>query len=243
MTKDNLTYDDIYSRLITLGNDRRDNCDSKAYYENHDGKKDNRSTLDYCTWCKSRKEKRYQGHNHTNCQKMAAYRNKKKQKKQSAQTANQVTVTEATAFMVDQTTVSNSDSWIFDSGCSSHCTGDRTQFTNLRPHSGTLTIADGTKLAITRKDTVQLNCRLSSGNVTPATLYNVLLVLHLGMNRLFSWTTVSRKGFKMTGLAEDIKLMDKNGKEVLWAKRDGSNQNVIQVVNNTANICFLLQLA
>ena len=84
MTKDNLTYDDIYSRLITLGNDRRDNCESKAYYGNHDGKKDDGSTLDYCTWCKSRKEKRYQGHNHTNCQKLAAYRNKKKQKKQNA---------------------------------------------------------------------------------------------------------------------------------------------------------------
>ena len=138
--------------------------------------------------------------------------------------------------MVGQTTVSDPDSWIFDSGCSSHCTGDRTQFTNLRPHSGTLTIADGTKLAITGKGTIQLNYRLSSGNVTPATLYDVLLVPDLGMNRLFSWTTVSRKGFKMTGLAEDIKLMDKNGKEVLWAKRDGSNQNVIQVVNDTANL-------
>ena len=32
--------------------------------------------------------------------------------------------------------------------------------------------------------------------------------------------------------------MDKNGKEVLWVKRDRSNQNVIQVVNDTANLVF-----
>src|SRR5690349_20019188 len=48
--------------------------------------------------------------------------------------------------------------------------------------------------------------------------------------------TVSWKGFKMTSLVVNIKLLDNNGKNTLGAKRDESNQNIIQVVNNTANL-------
>jgi len=66
----------------------------------------------------------------------------------------------------------------------------------------------------------------------PVIRHDVLMVPCLRQN-LFSWKTVSRKGFSMIGRDEDIKLQDKEGKDVLWAK-EVLGSHVIQLVENIA---------
>jgi len=64
----------------------------------------------------------------------------------------------------------------------------------------------------------------------PVIRHDVLMVPCLRQN-LFSWKSVSRKGFSMIGRDEDIKLQDKEGKDVLWAK-EVLGSHVIQLVEN-----------
>jgi hypothetical protein len=65
-----------------------------------------------------------------------------------------------------------------------------------------------------------------------AELHNVLMVPCLRQN-LFSWKSVSRKGFSMIGRDTDIKSQYKQGNDVLWAK-EISGSHVIQLVEDIA---------
>jgi len=65
-----------------------------------------------------------------------------------------------------------------------------------------------------------------------AVLNDVLLVPCLRQN-LFSWKSVAKRGFSMTGKDEDIKLQDREGKDVLWAK-EVSGCHVIQLEEHIA---------
>ena len=111
-------------------------------------------------------------------------------------------------------------------------THDTGVFDSLRTHGGFVKFANGSKGEISGIGNVKLRCRLPGGRMGPVVLHDVLMVPCLRQN-LFSWKSVSRKGFSMIGRDEDIKLQDKQGKDVLWAK-EVSGSHVIQLVEDIA---------
>jgi len=50
---------------------------------------------------------------------------------------------------------------------------------------------------------------------------------------LFSWKSVAKRGFSLIGKGTDIKLQDKEGRDILWAK-EISVSHVIQLVEDVA---------
>jgi hypothetical protein len=227
-TKTNLTYSEVFGRLLDLGAGKSTDGDDKAYRSfagptgsgNGNGKE--------CTWCKSKKDT-YQGHLYSECRKLKAHQKKKKEKKEKEATAKQTSeVTEATAFMAS--TNQTSKTWIFDTAASSHMTSDKNTMTDIREHGGFVRVANSQRMKVTGIGKVHLQCRLQDGSTQPATLEDVLLVPDLDSHGLFSWEAISRKGFKMIGYGKNIELETKEGRKVLWAKMEDKDP-VIQLVS------------
>jgi hypothetical protein len=235
-TKTNLTYSEVFGRLLDLGAGKSTDGDDKAYRSfagpNGNGKE--------CTWCKSKKDT-YQGHLYSECRKLKAHQKKKKEKKEKeAATAKQTSeVTEATAFKTSEVTEATafmastnqtSKTWIFDTAASSHMTSDKNTMTDIREHGGFVRVANSQRMKVTGIGKVHLQCCLQDGSTQPATLEDVLLVPDLDSHGLFSWEAISRKGFKMIGYGKNIELETKEGRKVLWAKMEDKDP-VIQLVN------------
>jgi len=254
-TKLDLTYDQVFARLLDLNVANKSNsADDKAYSSNQGDKGKNRDNGKECTWCKSKKDN-FKGHLYTECRKLKAHQKNKKEKKEAS--AKQTTeISESTAFMAREFTEATasafmatsgssgssqpSKSWFFDTAASSHMTSDKNTLTDFRKHGGIVRVANSQSMEVTGIGKVQLQCRLQNGSALPATLDNVLLVPELDSHGLFSWAAVRRKGFRMIGEDDDIVLETKAGKKVLWAKME-DNDPVIQLVENKARFTSYFQ--
>lgn len=106
--------------------------------------------------------------------------------------------------------------WILDSGASRHMTGSVDDFSDLRPQTGTISIAGGLKLPIQGQGTVRLRCLLQDGSTCIAELTNVLYSSELRGTRLFSWPYVRHQG-ELHGKGNHMAI-HVNGRQVLWAK-------------------------
>jgi hypothetical protein len=215
-TKTNLTYSEVFGRLLDLGAGKSTDGDDKAYRSfagptgsgNGNGKE--------CTWCKSKKDT-YQGHLYSECRKLKAHQKKKKEKKEKEATAKQTSeVTEATAFKTSEDTEATafktseiteatafmastnqtSKTWIFDTAASSHMTSDKNTMTDIRKHGGFVRVANSQRMKVTGIGKVHLQCRLQGGSTQPATLEDVLLVPDLDSPVYFHGKQSVEKGLK-----------------------------------------------
>ena len=241
-TKGDLTFEDVHSRLLDLNaNHSLGNKGEKAYRVEKSGK--NKGPKE-CTWCKKRNF-HAKGHTWQECNKLKASKKNDKNAKEDEKVrlASQEITTEnsstfATAFVVSTNLVPSnaSDAWIFDTRCTSHMTHNADMLYSHRSHGGFVKFANGSKGEISGIGIVKLRCRLPGGQVGLAVLNDVLLVPCLRQN-LFSWKSVAKRGFSMTGKDEDIKLQDREGKDVLWAK-EVSGSHVIQLEEHIARFSY-----
>ena len=230
--------EDIHSRLLDLNaNHSLGNKGEKAYRVEKSGK--NKGPKE-CTWCKKRNF-HAKGHTWQECNKLKASKMNDKSAKEDEKVrlASQEVTTEnsstfAPAFVVSTNLIPSnaSDAWIFDTGCASHMTHDADMLDSHRSHGGFIKFANGSKGEISGIGIVKLRCRLPGGQEGLAILNDVLLVPCLRQN-LFSWKSVAKRGFSMIGKDEDIKLQDREGKDVLWAK-EVSGSHVIQLEEDIA---------
>lgn len=110
--------------------------------------------------------------------------------------------------------------WIFDSGASRHMSGHQSDFVDLRPRTGTISIAGGAKLPVEGIGSIRLMLKLPDGGTQPAIFTDVLYSRHLLGTRLFSWSHV-RHNFQLNGQGNDIHIRSRGGKCVMWAKFHG----------------------
>ena len=101
---------------------------------------------------------------------------------------------------------------------------------------------NGTYLPVSGIGTVHLQSKLRNGEIISSVLSDVLLVPELGEDSLFSWTHVSKKGFRMIGTEEGIEMEDSNGKKVLWAESDGGTL-VIQTQDQSSETEYNAQVS
>jgi len=240
--KGDLTFKDVHSRLLDLNaNHSLGNKGEKEYRVEKSGK--NKGPKE-CSWCKKR-DFHAKGHTWQECNKLKESKKNDKSAKEDEKVrlASQEVTTEnsstfATAFVVSTNLIPSnaSDVWIFDTGCTSHMTHGADTLDSQRSHGGFIKFANGSKGEISRISIVKLRGRLTGGQVGLAVLNDVLLVPCLRQN-LFSWKSVAKRGFSMTGKDEDIKLQDREGKHVLWAK-EVSGSHVIQLEEYIARFSY-----
>lgn len=199
-----------------------------------------------CSWCKSRKYK-HEGHDYSECRKLKAHQKKKTDRKNAAKIAHLSATAEPenqmcdTAFAAEFQISSSHPKWISDTGASAHMTGCKHDFETMIPlKNHSVKIADNSHVPVTGKGIVRLNLKNQQGEVISTILNDVLLVPSFGKTRLFSWDAVSRKGYTLIGEGKDIKLRDKNGREVLWAKA-GDKVHVVQLKEYNAKFSSYIE--
>ncbi|KAK4084477.1 uncharacterized protein Triagg1_957 [Trichoderma aggressivum f. europaeum] len=127
------------------------------------------------------------------------------------------------AFAVNVTPqlLATSSTWIFDSGATRHMSGHESDFIEIRPRTGTISIANGTKLAVDGIGTILMLLRLPDGTVVDTVFTDALYSRGLQNTRLFSWCQV-RHRFQMSAHGNDIFVHKRDGKLVMWANyREG----------------------
>ncbi|KAI1004075.1 hypothetical protein K3495_g4137 [Podosphaera aphanis] len=183
------------------------------------------------------------GHLYTECRKLKASQQKKKEKKaaNAAQASkfhddsDSIRNFHNTSFMAVKIPSPTSQDWIFDTGASAHMTRCRHDFKNFKYLNGrTVKIANNAQIPVTRTGTVRLKLLNRQGKIIWTVLYDVLFVPSFGKTRLFSWEAIRKKGFKLLGEGNDLCIIDKNGEEVLWAKA-GEQARIVQVKKYEAN--------
>lgn len=224
-TKQNLTYDDVCSRLLELSlNSTTNNDINKAYVSKQ--KKDYKvndfkpKVKKECSFCKSKK-KWYKGHTLENC------RNKKKEENANIVNSSENECNDIDIAFPASTSYRTNNKWIFDTGATSHMTGNEQVFDNLRPYEGIVRLGDGNGVQITHIGNVKLSALLPSGATKNIVLHDVLYVPDLKCS-LMSWKTIRSKGITMKG-DNDINLF-KDGEMVGWIVEE-NKENIFQVAN------------
>jgi len=115
-TKENLTYNDIYQRLMDLAStSNQGSLDNTAYKVKMD------KPPKECSWCQ-KQGYFYKGHVWKNCRKLKAFKEKEKKKDDKG---NLATTSEATAFLANVTPSSCHHNWVFDTGATTHMTANK----------------------------------------------------------------------------------------------------------------------
>lgn len=215
-TKQNLSYDDVYQKLMDLhANDTAQSGSDKSYYSkdqkgknrskkaaaNNSGSnslKPNGSRIQECTWCKSR-DLSFNGHEYQDSCRLKRHQEKQKSKSAKAKVANDSDTADQIdrAFIaVDQAAVdyafststnSNTHSvWVFDTGATKHMSSDFSLFHSVNKYIGTVTLADDSHVDATGIGEVRLTALLPDGSTHKVRLQNVLLVPKLGRTNLLS---------------------------------------------------------
>ena len=120
----------------------------------------------------------------------------------------------------------------------SRCIND---FTSITPSTRSINIAGGGKLAIEGSGTVKLRARLPDGSTKEHILTNVLYSRQLNSTRLFSWTYISRKGYKLSATRNTIQVMNQAYEVMLYAVQNSSALFKIQLDQPTANFATYQQ--
>ncbi|KAI0993108.1 hypothetical protein K3495_g15076, partial [Podosphaera aphanis] len=242
MSKDRITFADVNKRLLDIQSSRSLTYgDSKAYSVKdkpfHNEKKKEKE----CTWCKAR-NKKYQGHQHSECRQLKAFKESEKHKK-GKEKAHAVkpnfsdkSSVQSLDFAEEKAFVSRSlisHPWILDSGTSAHMSPFREDFTLLSPKQGTVEIASGSLIPIHGLGKTEIDLCLSNRRVIAATFDKVLFVPKLG-DRLLSESMLEKDGFSISSFNGHRRVL-KNNEEILYARVNGSGQYIVQTVNEKSS--------
>ena len=168
-TKQDLTYDQAYQRLLDLPSTQGTDSPSgdKAYTAKGKGRAIESS--EGCTWCrKHHPTTNWKDHRYTDCRKLAARNKKKADEKEKKKTDSAKTAVAEVHGSPDTETVRTSSSrtpWVFDTGATSHMACDLDLFVSMEDCSGTIRVADGRESVITARGSVSLAARLPNGSV------------------------------------------------------------------------------
>jgi len=86
------------------------------------------------------------------------------------------------------------DSWVIDSGCSTHMTGSRELFSSLSPYEGSVRAANGENLSAIGRGNVVFDCKSVSDGDVHVTLSDVLYVPRLKYNLVSVSCLIERGG-------------------------------------------------
>ncbi|KAF5205376.1 Gag-pol polyprotein [Thalictrum thalictroides] len=258
-TKENIKYADVYKRLLDLSSQKFANSlnqKSKAYFISKDPHLGKESKKKECNWCRKRGD-RYQGHVHSDCRKLKAFKeNQKKQENKALnyEKANAVnfpyassTTTVPTnsfayekAFAVSSSPLNTDRKWILDSGCSQHMSSFKDQFVTMRNHKGFVTVASGMEIPVRGIGTVHIDFRTSSGKLVAATINDVLFVPELKAGNLLSESKLERNGFSIISKDGQRRVMQ-DGKEFIFACLDMDNQFIVQELKYKASFVSYME--
>ncbi|KAI0992821.1 hypothetical protein K3495_g15363 [Podosphaera aphanis] len=219
-TKDHLTYSIVNKRLLDLQQNRHSSDNSSTAYaarrptgNNNWNRPKNFDKVLECTWCRKYGED-YVGHVHTRCAKLKKYLEQKSMKKGKqasrdsekahsvsgppiipSEDPNMTDLSENKAFLSSPTT--SLSNWILDSGCTSHMTSRKDLLTSIKPHGGVVTLANGGQVRVQAAGSIRLDLRISTGDVIPATIHDVLYVPELKGGNLISESQLELNGCKI----------------------------------------------
>ena len=138
-----------------------------------------------CFYCKNK------GHFKRDCRKLArALKRRSEGQRGCAATTSDTELEDPGMYLAGlplaMTTSAGTESWIIDSGATSHMCNDKSQFTKLKPISKSLqvTLADGHKVEATAIGTVSLELLLPNATTKVITLTDVLYMPRLSCNLL-----------------------------------------------------------
>ena len=241
-TKDGLTYDQVYQKLMDL-NSKTNHVEDKAYrvQEPHRSTSSNANSDEKeCSYCKKHFPKsRWTGHLWNECHKLKAKQEKEKEKKGKGRVDTAKAVTESSKVSTDTDAVSprthpsssRSTQWVIDTAASSHMTNNPDLFLNIEHHRGRVVLADQHALEVVGRGTVALQGKLPSGKSHPIVLRNVLYVPTLGQSNLLSWRVIASLGnFVLDGQGPDLFVRkERDGNIVVWGKMEGMDYVVQQM--------------
>ena len=174
-----------------------------------------------CYYCKE------EGHMKRNCPKLnrkniagSHKMNSGKSKHENANIATDEFESEESAFTVCQAgninlaLVASTNSWILDSGATSHLCGNQSSFLEIKDHYSRVTIGDGHEMGVTGIGKIQIFMNLPDGTKRKTILHNVLYVPDLAFN-LISVSKVTAAGYKIS--FDDNQALIKNGAGILRA--------------------------
>lgn len=164
------------------------------------------------------------GHMKKDCQRLKRWKQKKSgETTKSSETAS---VAKETASVADKellfavSTVSNG-AWIVDSGATSHISGSKKSFVSIDDaYRSEIDLADGNKVSIIGRGACAIRCVNSNGDVTTATVTDVLYAPDIGGN-LLSVSKLAKKGFALNFNYDTCEL-----------KRDNKQVAVLDEINN-----------
>ena len=248
-TKDNLKYSDVHKRLMDLQSNRLSNVNhsSKAYFAGKSHPKEiqrkkNSEKILECTWCR-KYGKKYIGHAHNNCSKLREFKQQHKSPQENKSykpnlahaVAGPSVIPSENFYELDldyekaflSSLRPSQSHWILDSGCSAHMTSQKNLLTSVRPHKGIVTLANGAGIPVEGIGMLHLRLRISSGEITTATIQNVLYVPKLKGGNLISESKLELSGCKIFSELGHRKVF-KKGVEWMYAILDESNQFILQ---------------
>lgn len=196
--EDELTMNLVQSKLLDEYHRRHENEDSTKG-ESVLRASERKTT---CFFCKR------EGHMKKDCQKFKSWKQKK-------QTVDKVNVSKEpsrneSAELLFALSAFSHDSWIVDSGATSHITGNKEFFVSLDDeYRGEVDLADGTKVNIIGKGTCAIKCVNNKGNVITANITDVLYSPKIGGN-LLSVSKLAHKGFTLKFNKSGCELIQNN---------------------------------
>ena len=114
----------------------------------------------------------------------------------------------------------NTENWILDSGATHHMSSPRELFQNFKPHSATISIANGGTINATGIGEILITVWNGQEDGTPIRLREVLYIPRLGPNNLVSVMCIQQIGAMVLfcGSKENQVSITSNGEEIAVAK-------------------------
>jgi len=256
-TKEDLTYDHVYNKLMDLKVPTAVNsADNKAYKSadvrgkgmetrREPSSKGPSATTKECTYCKKHfQTARSEGHTWNECSKLKAANLKNKEKKtvNSAKIGKEETPEPVSTLSSTRTTtkVSPYPRWVIDTGASSHMTNNSDLFIDFETIKGTVRLGDDSVIETCGCGTVMILAKTSLGHVSSVYLERVLWVPSLGSCSLLSWRAIVSlgKGFSLASSGKDMYGFRENKTEVIWGKLDGQDYVVQEEKESTKKMTY-----
>ena len=192
-TKENLTYDHIYNKLLDLKIPTTVNSADNKAYKSPDIKGKGKAlrrepphnkpitTIKECNFCKKHfPTTRSEGYTWNKCSKLKAFNLKNKEKKavNTAKIGKEETPEPVSTLCSTRTTtkISPYPHWVIDTGASSHMTNNLDLFINFETMKSTVTLGDDSIIETCGRGTVMIIAKTSLRHVSSVYLEHVLLV-------------------------------------------------------------------
>ena len=248
-----LTYEEVFARLMDLGN-KDGGKEDKAYKAKQQRKDKQKSQVltkgtnseknEGCSYCRKYFPKtKFTTHTWQECRKLQADKEKGEVKKGGPQTSDQKEsarrADESDSERVSRTSTSSSYSpWILDTGASSHMTSKLDLLMNIKSHSSVIRIADDSGIHCDGVGEVRLDCKAPDDTSSEVTMEKVMYVPELGHYSLMSWQAVDRKKYRLIGEDDWLYIQDrKSNKVIVWANIV-NKQFIVQESEEMAKIVY-----